>query len=169
VKQCTFAGVLTIGLLAVPAALNAQDCSGWQNWRVRGTYVMHGSGYVDMAKTLPGLGLPSGMVPMTWVGAHTYDGAGGGTGWVIFNAAGSQLTAKLVDMSYSVKSDCSVQASFSMQIPGLGTFGPFARVYVIVPKQDGLEMHMMFAGTAPGQPPGAAIDSGVAYRISVQP
>jgi hypothetical protein len=63
-----FAGCLVI----LSAAVQAQDCSNWSNWDLRGTYTMSGSGFIDLSKVLPGSGLPSGMIPMTWVGAHTY-------------------------------------------------------------------------------------------------
>ena len=162
-------------LLAAAPVVGAQDFSNISNYDLRGTYTMSGSGYVDLSmffQGVPGLPpLPTGYVPMSWVGAHTYDGAGGGTGWVTFVAAGTQMTAKLTDMKYSIKPDCSLAGSFSMQINELQglKIGPFSRVQVVVMKPgSAVEIHMMFAGTAPGMPPGAGLDSGVAYRISVQ-
>jgi len=168
-------------LLAVTPAVRAQDCSNISNFDLRGTYTMSGSGYVDLSKFFQGVSglppMPTGFVPMSWVGAHTYDGIGGGTGWVAFVAAGTQMTAKLTDMKYSIKPDCSLSGSFSMEInelPGL-KLGPFSRVQVVVIKPDAIpwmppavEIHMMFAGAAPGAPTGSGIDSGVAYRISLQ-
>jgi len=156
-------------LLAASSVVSAQDCSLWNNGQLTGTYTMSGSGFVDLSKMLPGLGLPSGLIPMSWVGAHTMDGAGGGTGWVSFNAAGTQMNAQLVGKTYSMNSDCSVQESFSMKIKELGiTIGPVYRLMVPVVKPDSLELHMIFLGTAPGSASGPALDLGVAHRISRQ-
>jgi hypothetical protein len=166
-------------LLAVSPVVRGQDCSNITNYDLRGTYTMSGSGVVDLSKFfqgVPGLpALPTGFVPMSWVGAHTYDGFGAGTGWVTFVAAGMQMSAKLTDLKYSIKPDCSLAGSFSMQINELQgvKIGPISRVQVVVIKPGwpwippAVEVHMMFAGGAPGAVPGAAVDSGVAYRISM--
>ncbi len=165
-------------LLAIPAAVQAQNCSNLTNYDLRGTYTMSGSGYVDLPKLLQGIpGLPTGLIPMSWVGAHTYDGVGSGTGWVTLVAGGTQMTAKLTDLKYSIQPDCSVPASFSMQINELQGMkvGPFARIQVVVVKQEGMswmppaiEIHMILAGAAPGAPTAPGLDSGVAHRISLQ-
>jgi opacity protein-like surface antigen len=158
-----------IMVAACVPATQAQDCSNWSNWDLRGTYTMSGNGFVDLSKVLPVPGLPSGAIPVFWLGAHTYDGAGGGTGWVTFNAAGTQISLQLVDFTYSMKSDCSVQVKFSGRIRELGiTVGPFPRLMVIVPKPGQLELHMIFVGSAPGKPADAGFDLGVTHRISTQ-
>jgi len=180
-QRILFVTMLGACLLAISPVAKAQDCSNISNYDLRGTYTMSGSGYVDLSKFfqgVPGLPpMPSGFVPMSWVGAHTYDGVGGGTGWVTFVAAGTQMTAKLTDMKYSIKPDCSLSGSFSMQINELQglKIGPISRVQVVVINPDvmpwmppAVEVHMMFAGGAPGAPAGAAVDSGVAHRISLQ-
>jgi len=155
----------------------AQDCSAWTVWDLRGTYTMSGSGYIDLSKLAPGMGLPPGLIPMSWAGAHTYNGAGAGDGWVTVNAAGTQFSAKFVGLKYSLNADCSIQASFSMKVAELGgaTVGPITRVLVPVFKPGAtlwlppaLELHMIAAGTAPGTPGSAGVDLGVAYRISMK-
>ena len=155
-------------LLAFPVVGSAQDCSSWTDFDLRGTYTMSGSGFIDMSKLLPGMGLPSGMIPMTWVGAQTYDGHGKGTGWVSFNAGGNHMNAQL-DQTYAVQPDCSVKASFSMRVKELGvTVGPFPRMMVIVWKPGALELHMILGDASPSKAPGVGLDLGVAYRISMQ-
>src|SRR5690348_12385589 len=90
-KRLGSATMMAACILVFSGAARAQDCSDWSNWDLRGTYTMSGNGFVDLSKILPGAGLPSGAVPLFWVGAHTLNCAGGGTGWVFFNAAGSQF------------------------------------------------------------------------------
>ena len=166
-------------LLAASAVVRAQDCGNLTIYDVRGTYTMSGSGWVDLSKLLAGIPglppLPTGFIPMSWVGTSTLDGAGGGGGSVIFNGGGNQMSASIVNKKYSMKPDCTIQESFSLKInelPGV-TVGPITRLAVPVLKQQawmplGLELHMIWQGTAPGTPPGAVVDSGVAYRISMQ-
>jgi hypothetical protein len=167
-KRLVSVMTLAACLLAVSTTVRAQDCSSWNNWSLAGTYTMSGSGYVDLSKLLPGLGMPSGMIPMSWVGAHTYNGIGGGTGWISLNAGGNLLNAQLTGMTYSMQSDCSVQSSFSLKIKELGiTIGPFPRVGVVVRKPDALEIHIIFGGPPPGTA-GVGLDLGVEQRISVQ-
>jgi len=177
-KRLISMAMFTGCLLPIPAHIRAQDCSNLTNYDLRGTYTMSGSGYADLSKMLQGVpGVPAGLVPISWVGAHTYDGVGSGTGWVTLVAGGTQMTAKLTDMKYSINPDCSLLASFSLQVNELQgiKIGPFSRVQVVVQKASGmwwmplgLEIHMIFAGTAPGTPAGAGVDSGIAYRISMQ-
>jgi len=174
-KRIVSVAMFAAGLLAVSEGARAQDCSNLTNYDLRGTYTMSGSGWIDLSKMLagvPGLPtLPTGFIPLSWVGAPTWNGAGGGGGWVSVNAGGNQMSASFVGMKYSIKSDCSIQASFSMKINELGgiTIGPFPRLMVPVVKPDGaLELRMIFLGTPPGAPTGPSVDSGVAYRISLQ-
>jgi hypothetical protein len=157
-------------LAAVSPVVRAQDCSNISNYDLRGTYVMMGSGYVDLSKTLPGVpGLPSGFIPAAWMGAPYWDGRGGGGGWISVNAGGNQLTASFVGMKYSIKPDCSIQLSYSMKFNELGvTVGPFQRLMVPAFKAGSLEVYMMEMGTPPGTPTGSGIDTGVAHRISMQ-
>jgi len=151
------------------SAAKAQDCSNWSNWDLRGTYTMSGSGFIDLSRVVPGAGLPSGLIPMTWVGAHTYNGAGGGTGWVSINAGGNQMNAQFVGLTYSAKANCSIQVTFSMKVAELGNLvvGPVTRLVVPAPMPAGLELHMILGGPAPGTP-GGALDLGVSHRISMQ-
>ena len=166
-----FISIVTFGvcLLAISPAARAQNCSNWTNWDLRGTYTMSGSGYVDLSKLFPGMGLPAGAVPMFWVGAFVHDGKGGGTGWVSLNGGGGQMHAQLVGLTYSMEPDCSVQISFSMQFKETGTtIGPIQRLAVVVPTPGALELHMILVGSGPGNPPAPGFDLGVAHRISLQ-
>jgi hypothetical protein len=168
-RRIVSVAMFVTSLLAVSAVVRAQDCSNWSNWDIRGIYTMSGSGWIDLSKALPGLGMPTGLIPMSWVGAKTLDGVGGGVGWVSINSAGNQMSAQLVGMKYSIKPDCSIQESFSLKInelpPNLPPVGPISRLMVPVGKPDALELHMIWQGTAPGTPTGPVVDSGVAYRI----
>ncbi|HUI54372.1 MAG TPA: hypothetical protein VLY04_05350 [Bryobacteraceae bacterium] len=163
-------------LLAIPATVRAQDCSAWNNMQLAGTYTMSGSGYVDLSKALPVPGMPSGLVPMFWVGATVFDGAGGATGWVSINAAGNQMTGSFVNKKYAIKPDCTIQVTYSLKINELQglTVGPFSHLMVPVVKSGtlwmpaDLELHMITVGASPGAPAGALVDSGVMYRISIQ-
>jgi hypothetical protein len=165
-------------LLATSQAVSAQNCTNLTDYDLRGTYTMSGSGWVNLATLLPSVqGLPNQLIPMSWLGAYTANGAGGVTGWVSFNGGGSQMTASFVGTKYSVKSDCSIQASLSMKINELPNVAPvvFTRLMVPVVKQDGawwmapaLEIHVIWQGNAPGAPAAAAVDLAVAHRISLQ-
>ena len=160
--------MMTVCFLAAAPGLSAQDCSGWNNSHLRGTWTMTGSGYIDLSQLVTGnpAGLPSGMIPMTWVGAHTYDGAGGGSGWVIMNAGGAQINAQLNPITYAVNADCSVNITFSMkakQLPGV-TIGPVSRVLVISGRMDALELHGILVGAGPG----TWLDLMTSRRISMQ-
>jgi len=173
-KRVLSATVFSACLLAVSPVVRAQNCSNLTNYDYRGTYTMLGSGWADVSKLLAGIpGLPpvpTGFVPMSWVGLTVFDGRGGATGWVSVNSAGTQMSASFVNKTYSVQPDCSIRVTFSMKInelPGNPVIGPFQRIMVPVFKPDSLELHMTFAGNAPGAPGGAAVDSGVAYRISM--
>jgi hypothetical protein len=157
--------ILAAALVTVSPVVQAQDCSNWGNWDLRGTYAMSGSGWIDLSKLVSSL--PAGSIPMSWVGAVSYNGSGAGAGWVSMNAGGVQLSIRLIGLTYAVKADCSVQVNFSMQfkeLPGV-TVGPVARVLVIAGKGDALELFMILGGIGPGSP----VDSALARRISMQP
>ena len=167
-KQFASATMLAACFLTIAPVVRAQDCSGWNNSHLRGTWTMTGSGYIDLSKLVPGnpAGLPSGMIPMTWVGAHTYDGAGGGSGWVIMNAGGAQINAQLNPITYAVNADCSVNITFSMkakELPGV-TIGPVSRVLAISGKMGALELHGILVGGGPG----TWLDLMTSRRISMQ-
>jgi hypothetical protein len=154
-------------MLTVLPAVKAQDCRSFSNWDLRGTYTMSGHGYIDVSKVFPALHAPPGMVPMSWVGAHTYDGEGMGTGWVSINAGGNLITAQMA-VTYSMQSNCSLKITFTMTIPELGiTAGPFPRLAVVNPTPSGLELNMILGGPPPGTP-GAGLDLGASHRISMQ-
>ena len=168
-KRIVSATMFASGLLAVAPLVRAQDCSNMSNWDLRGTYTGASSGWTDISKVLPGMGLPSGLVQATSVGAFTFNGAGGGGGWISVNTGGGQMNSQIAALKYSMNSDCSVQVTWSLKIKEFGiTIGPFSRLGVIVVRPDALEIHWMFAGTHPGTPAGAGVDLGVAHRISMQ-
>ena len=167
-------------LLAVVPVVGAQDCNLTMA-DLRGTYTMSGSGSIDLSKALagvPGLPpLPTGFAPMSWVGTQTFDAVGGGGGSVTVNGGGLQMSASLVGLKYSVGPNCIVQATFSLKVnelpPSVPPIGPMTRLMVPVWTQaawwvQALELHMIFQGTPPGAPTGPLVDSGVAYRISMQ-
>ncbi len=170
-KRLVSVSALIICLLAATSVASAQNCSNWTHWSLRGTYTMSGSGYIDLSKVFPGMGFPPGPIPMYWVGAHTYDGKGSGTGWIVLNAGGGQMHGKLVGKSYAVQPDCSVQDTFSLEIQETGTtIGPFQRLGVIAPNPQyswALDLYMILSGSEPGNPPVPGFDSGVAHRISL--
>ncbi|MBI1789404.1 MAG: hypothetical protein HYR60_17860 [Acidobacteria bacterium] len=149
-------------LLVLPRA-QAQDCSDWSNFDIRGTYAMSGSGWIDLSKLVPAL--PAGTIPMAWVGAVSYNGRGGGAGWVALNAGGVQMAIELVNLAYQVKADCSVAVSYSMKLKELGiTLGPVSRILVVAGRGQALELNGIQAGAGPGTP----VDLMVARRISIQ-
>jgi len=170
-------------LLAIPPNAKAQNCSSLSDYDVRGTYTVSGSGWIDLSKFLAGIpglpSLPTGFIPQSWVAAVTWNGAGGGAGWVSLNGGGNQMSAQLVGMKYSLKPDCTVQMTFSMKInelpPNAPPLGPFTRLMVPVVKYEGmwwtpwgLDFLVIWQGTAPGTPTGSVVDAGVAHRISMQ-
>ena len=180
-KRIVSVAMFAASLLAVSEGVRAQDCSSLTNSDLRGTYTVSGSGWVDLSKLLAGIPglppLPAGFIPMSWVGAFTLDGAGGGGGWVSFNGGGNQMSASIVNKKYSIKPDCSIQETFSLKInelpPAVPPIGPFTRLLVPVLKQSGtwppaMELHMVWLGTAPGATTGPIVDSAVSYRISMQ-
>jgi hypothetical protein len=182
-KRILSAAVFSAFLMAISPAASAQNCSSLSDYDVRGTYAVSGSGWIDLSKFLAGIPgvptLPTGFVPQSWVAAVTWNGAGGGGGWVSFNGGGNQMSAQLVGMKYSVKPDCSVQMTFSMKINELPQsvppLGPFTRLMVPVVNHDGMwwapsavEFDVIWQGTAPGTPNAPVVDSGAAHRISMQ-
>lgn len=160
--------VFLVCLLAIAAPVYGQDCSGWNNAHLSGTYTMSGRGYTDLSQLLPGMGLPSGTLPMLWVGAFVFDGRGGGSGWTVLNVAGMPINVQLVNVKYAMQTDCSVQLFFSMKLKDLGiTFGPFPHVMIVIPKPGALELHLMSIGSGTPVKPDSTYELGVAYRIAM--
>jgi len=149
-------------VLAISSVAKAQDCR-WTKRDLRGTYAMSGSGWIDLSKLAANL--PSGTVPMSWVGTHTWDGKGGGSGSVVANAGGIPMTIQLVGLTYSVQADCSVLATYSMMIKELGvTIGPASRIYVVSPTLVSLDLMGIQAGSGPGMP----VDLATSRRVSIK-
>jgi len=155
--------ILVVSLYVLSPICKAQDCSDWKNWDLRGTYATSGSGWMDLSKIVPTL--PAGSVPVSWVGAGSYNGRGGGTGWVSLNAGGVHMNLEFVNMTYDVKPDCSVVISNSLKVKELGiTVGPVSRVEVIAGKWPELELFGVMVGAGAG----TAVESSFARRISMQ-
>lgn len=170
-KHFISATLLAICFLAASPVLEAQDCSNWTTWDIRGSYTLSGSGYIDLSKTFPGLGLPSGMSPFYWVGGHTLDGLGGEStpGWISFNMGGYQINAQFVDYRYSMKSNCSVVFTFRLKLTDLGvTTGPQTSLKVIVMKGGELQLDSITVGNPLGTPAAASLGLEVMHRISMQ-
>lgn len=150
-------------LLAISQNGKAQDCTGWTNWDLRGTYTMAGSGWIDLSKLVSTL--PAGTIPMSWVGATSFNGNGAGSGWVSVNAGGVQMNMDLVGLTYQVKADCSVSVSYSMKVKELGiTFGPVSRLLVVGGNPAALELYGIQVGAGPGMP----LDLMTKHRVSMQ-
>jgi hypothetical protein len=174
-KRFVSVAILSACLLVLVPVARAQNCSNLSNLDLRGTYIMYGSGWLDLSKMLAGIPglppMPTGFAPMTWVGAHTWNGQGGGGGWVSINSGGMHMTAKFVNLQYSLQPDCSIQVSFFIKINELPAavppVGPIYRVMVPVWTHDTMELHMIMQGAVPGAPTAGAVDSGVSYRVSM--
>ena len=158
-----FSITLLASLLSLSSTIGkAQDCR-WTNYDLRGTYAMSGSGWIDLSKLAANL--PSGTIPMSWVGTHTWDGTGSGSGWVVVNAGGLPMSIQLVGVTYAVQADCSVLANYSMKIPQLRvTIGPVSRIYVVSATQPSLELFGIQTGAGPGMP----VDLMTTRRVSMQ-
>jgi len=145
------------------AICRAQDCSNWSNEDLRGTYATSGDGWIDLSKLNPAL--PAGYTPKSFVGAIGIDGWGNGKGWLSLCAGGIQMTMEFVNMTYDVKSNCSVAMSYSLKVKELGiTIGPMPQVAVIAGNGLGLEL----IGMEPGTGPGSQITLIHSRRISMQ-
>jgi len=150
-------------------ALKAQDCSSWTNWDLRGTYAQSGSGFIDLSKTFPGAGLPSGLTPYFVISAIVYDGRGGGAGWLSFNMGGTQVNAQYVGYTYSMLANCSLQVTFRLKLTDLGiTSGVQSSLKIIVPKRAGdLELRSIHVGTPFGTAPDTSLNLEEMHRISI--
>jgi hypothetical protein len=166
-KRFIPAALLAICFLATSPVITAQNCSGLNNWTLRGTYTMSGSGYIDLSKLFPDQGFASGLTPMSFVGGHVYNGIGGGTGWVSMNIGGTQLAPEYSDYTYSMQPNCSVLVTYKLTFKEFGVTIPFKRVGVIVPKPGGLEIHSLSIGRPVGMPAGAGLNLNVLQRISM--
>ena len=128
---------------------------------------MSGSGWRDLSKISPTL--PTGMVPVAFVGMVTMDGRGAGTGWLNINMGGVQVTGTFLNMTYQVNTDCTFQVSYSIKVKELGVnLGPDSRSFVIFPGGPNpgdrpLEAHGLLVGTGPS----TTVDIAVIKRISV--
>ncbi len=164
-KGTAFAGVFTACFLIAVSPARAQDCSDWSNWDLRGTYTMNGSGWIDPSTLAPAL--PKGTVPLKWVGAAVFDGSGSATAWVLANGGGVQLTMRSKNITYQMRSDCSLTLTAVWTVDELGgmSIGPFVRVLVVGPRQPAFEAYGIMAGAAA---PGGPVEGFTARRISMK-
>ena len=164
-KNILKAVVFAVFVFGVVPLCCAQNCSGWTNFDLRGTYMHSASGWMDFSKLNPAL--PAGSVPFSMVGASFMDGQGVGSGWALINAGGVQLTTEMVDVKGEVKPDCSVVNTYSLKVKELGiTIGPVTRILVIASPLHGnsdLELYGIPMGAGPGTP----VDLSHAKRISL--
>ncbi len=156
--------ILAAGVLLLAPAIQAQDCSDWNLWALRGTYAFNATGWQDLSELNPAL--PKGYAPVSIIGAFSINGHGDMTGWSLINAGGVQLTAEFVDSQISApKADCSFPISLSMKIKEAGgaILGPYSYAGVIAGDRSAPEMVFMMLGTGPG----SHVDSSHAKRISL--
>jgi hypothetical protein len=174
-KKVVSAAMFGACLLAISPVVRAQNCN-LNDYALRGSYTMSGSGWDNLAALLPSVpGLPNQLVPTAWLGAFTADGAGGVTGWVSINAGGNQMTGTFTGTNYSVKPDCSMQVKIVMKINELPNAAPITSTLLLVPVLKAsalwgppeLEVRGTWQGTLPGSPSSGRIESAVAHRISV--
>ncbi len=100
---------LTIGLLLTMAVALGQTC-GPQT--VQGTWCLSCMGWADISGLIPGA--PKGYMPMAFVGVKTLDGVSKASGTMIGNIAGIQMTLVFQDETYTVNSDCTGQATYTL-------------------------------------------------------
>jgi hypothetical protein len=155
--------ILAACALAVCSHVQAQACKDWGNWSLQGTYSMSGSGWRDLSKISPNL--PAGMVPVSYVGMVTVNGAGAGTGWINLNLGGVQVTGQFLNLTIQANPDCTIQSNYSVKVKELGiTIGPESRFFVSFPGRDQLEIHGLVQGTGPS----TQVDLCVMRRITVE-
>ncbi len=159
--------ILAACVLAALPSLTAQDCSTYSSWDLRGTYTMSGIGWADLSKLNPAF--PAGWGPYSYVGAINLDGTRAGTGWLALSLGGMQVTGQFANLTYQVRSDCSVVYTYTVKIKEMPvTLGPDTRIAVIgsakpAPGTPDLELLFMTVGKGPGNP----VDLGTSKRISM--
>ena len=163
-KHLLSMSILAGGLLLLAPAIQAQDCSDWNLWALRGTYAFTATGWQDLSEINPAL--PKGYAPVSIIGAFTINRHGDMTGWALINAGGVQMTAEFVNSHFSApKADCSFPISLSMRIKEFeGVVGPYSYVGVIAGDGSALEIVFMMLGTGPG----SHVDLHHAKRISMK-
>ncbi len=164
-KHLLLVSLLVAGGLLTAPAVQAQDCSTWSLWALRGTYAFSATGSQDLSEMNPML--PKGYAPVSIVGAFSVSGNGELTGWSSINAGGLQMTAQFVNSQFGApKADCSVAITLSMRIKefGEGLAGPYSYNGVIAGGPSALEIAYMMVGTGPG----SHVDLQRAKRISMK-
>jgi hypothetical protein len=149
--------ILAIALLAAcVVVLSPNLAAQCSEASLRGTYCLSCNGWADLSTLNPSL--PKGYVPASHVGVLKLDGAGHGSGWHASNMGGLPLTMDIVDLTYKVKEDCTVESTYSLKIRELGvTIGPMTRILVAGPSvpnpygEHEVEMRGLNVGTGLGQ------------------
>ncbi len=164
-KHILSMSILVAGLLLIVPTIQAQDCSNWSLWALRGTYAFSATGWQDLYEMNPAL--PKGYAPISIVGAFKHNGLGDVTGWALINAGGLQMTAEFVNSHFSAPNgNCSIPISLTMKVKefGEGTAGPYSYVGVIAGDVSELEIAFMMLGTGLG----SHVDLNRAKRISMK-
>lgn len=164
-KKLLTTSVMAASLLLLLPAIQAQDCSNWSLWSLRGTYSFTSNAWQDLSEINPAL--PKGYAPVTIIGAFTVNGIGDITGWASVNAGGIQFTAEFVNSKLgSPKSDCSILIILSMKIPEFGGVieGPYSYAGVIAGDRSTPEIAFMMLGKGPG----SHLELSRAKRISMK-
>ena len=164
-KRLVLVAMLVGGVLGTASRLGAQDCSNLTNWDLRGTYTFWGNGWMDLSKTFD-KSLPAGYSPLAFVQAFTFDGKGGGTGWISGNAGGVQFDAQM-KWTYDLQADCSIRGTQSLKKGGVWA-PPISVMWVISNiKGTSLETLIELTGFIRGEGPGSQVPHGTARRISM--
>jgi hypothetical protein len=164
-KHLLSMSILVAGLLLLAPALQAQDCSNWSLWALRGTYSFTGTAWQDLSELNPAL--PKGYAPVSIVGAFSINRQGDVNGWALINAGGLQMSAEFVNSKFSPPNDdCRFHLSLSMKIKefGEGLAGPYSYEGVIAGDWSAPELVYMMLGTGPG----SHVDLQRAKRVSMK-
>jgi hypothetical protein len=152
--------ILAVALLAACVlALSPNLAAQCSEADFRGTYCLSCNGWVDLSTLNPNL--PKGYVPASHIGVLKLDAAGHGSGWHTSNMGGLALTMDIVNLTYKIKDDCTVESTYSLKIRELGvTMGPVTRILVRTPSP---------SAYFPGQPTemrGVNVGAGVGQDVT---
>lgn len=131
---------LAAALLASACNLGAQP--GCFLFQLRGTYLGNATGWMDISTLNPAA--PPSMVPMSCVGSHKLDGAGGGSITMFCNINGTVLGGDATITSTKLAADCTGTMEAALKIQGSGAVMPLSVRFIMAP--GGGEIHLIAAG-----------------------